>query len=377
MVETITPVVHGGSRSRWGVSVAVHAIGAAASAAVAGALLAAAGGLLGAPWGVAGVGLVAAAATLYVARELGARVPVPQLRRQVPDWWRTFFPPHVAAFLYGVGLGPGFLTYLSHGTVVVVSVAAFASGRPLVGAAVLAPFGLARGLGPVLAFGVRSPSDGAALVERLERSASRARWRLANAVALAAVSAAMVVQIRTIEGPSGFGGLAAAMLALTFAAAAVTKLARGAAWRRTLARYRLPASASRVVALGVPIVELVIVGLVVVGLGSTAGIGSLVALVLFSSAIVVGRVRAGRRLECGCFGGSTMRDYRVLLARNLALAGISLGAWRMGEDAPLVRSLREPGGADLLPAALIVLGVALAAWVGATAFAGVGRRSGR
>jgi hypothetical protein len=377
MVETITPVVHGGSRSRWGVSVAVHAIGAAASAAVAGALLAAAGGLLGAPWGVAGVGLVAAAATLYVARELGARVPVPQLRRQVPDWWRTFFPPHVAAFLYGVGLGPGFLTYLSHGTVVVVSVAAFASGRPLVGAAVLAPFGLARGLGPVLAFGVRSPSDGAALVERLDRSASRGRWRVANAVALAGVSAAMVVQIRTIEGPSGFGGLAAAMLALTFAAAAVTKLARGAAWRRTLARYRLPASASRVVALGVPIVELVIVGLVVVGLGSTAGIGSLVALVLFSSAIVVGRVRAGRRLECGCFGGSTMRDYRVLLARNLALAGISLGAWRMGEDAPLVRSLREPGGADLLPAALIVLGVALAAWVGATAFAGVGRRSGR
>jgi hypothetical protein len=377
MVETITPVVHGGSRSRWGVSIVVHAIGAAASAAVAGALLAGTGGLLGAPWGVAGAVLVGASAAVYLAREFGAPVPVPQLRRQVPDWWRTFFPPNVAAFLYGVGLGPGFLTYLSHGTVVVVSVAAFASGRPLVGAAVLAPFGLARGLGPVLAFGVRSPSDGAALVERLERSASRARWRLANAVALAAVSAAMVVQIRTIERPSGFGGLAAAMLALTFAAAAVTKLARGAAWRRTLARYRLPASASRVVALGVPIVELVIVGLVVVGLGSTAGIGSLVALVLFSSAIVVGRVRAGRRLECGCFGGSTMRDYRVLLARNLALAGISLGAWRMGEDAPLVRSLREPGGADLLPAALIVLGVALAAWVGATAFVGVGRRSGR
>ncbi len=101
-----------------------------------------------------------------------------------PDWWRTFFPPHVAAFLYGIGLGPGFLTYLGHGTVVVVSVAAFASGRPLVGAAVLAPFGLARGLGPVLAFGVRSPSDGAALVERLERSASRARWQVANALAL-------------------------------------------------------------------------------------------------------------------------------------------------------------------------------------------------
>jgi hypothetical protein len=377
MVETITPVVHGGSRSRWAVSVVLHAIGAAASAAVAGALLAGAGWLLGAPWGVAGLGLVSASAALYVARELGAPVPVPQLRRQVPDWWRTFFPPQVAAFLYGIGLGPGFLTYLGHGTVVVVSVAGFASGRPLVGAAVLAPFGLARGLGPVLAFGVRSPSDGAGLVERLERSASRARWRIANALALSAVAAAMVVEIRTLEGPSGLGGLAAAVLALTFTAAAATKLARGAAWRRTLAKYGLPAGVSVIVGPGVPIVELMIVGLVVVGLGSTAGIVSLVALVLFSAAIVAGRVRAGRRLECGCFGGSPTRDYRVLLARNLALAGVAFVAWTAGRDASLVRSLGEPGAADLLPAGLVVTGLALAAWVGAAAFAGAGRRSAR
>src|SRR5215207_2833118 len=173
MVETITPVVHGGSRSRWGTSLALHAIGAAVAAAIVGSLLAGAGALL-----------VGAAAALYVARELGAPIPVPQLRRQVPDWWRTFFPPHVAAFLYGLGLGPAFLTYLGHGTVVVVSVAAFASGRPLLGAAMLAPFGLARGLGPVLAFGVRSPSDAAALVERLDRSASKGRWRVANALSL-------------------------------------------------------------------------------------------------------------------------------------------------------------------------------------------------
>jgi methylamine utilization protein MauE len=373
MVETITPVVHGGSRSRWGVSVAVHASGAAASAAVAGALLAGTGGLLGAPWGVAGAVLVGASAAVYLAREFGAPVPVPQLRRQVPDWWRTFFPPNTAAFLYGIGLGPGFLTYLSHGTVVVVSVAAFASGRPLVGAAVLAPFGLARGLGPVLAFGVRSPSDGAALVERLERSASRARWRVANALALAAVSAAMVVEVRTFDGPSRFGELAAAGLALTFTAAAVTKLVRGAAWRRTLGTYGLPTAWFGPAALGVPFVELGVVALVLLGLASTAGLASLLVLALFSLAIVVGRVRAGRRLGCGCFGGSTTRDYRVLLARNLALAGVAFVAWTAGQDAPLVRSLGEPGAVDLLPAALVVAGLALAVWVGAAAFAG--RRS--
>jgi hypothetical protein len=376
MVETITPVVHGGSRERWGISLALHAIGATVAAAIVGSLLAGAGALLGAPWGVPGAWLVVAAAALYVARELGAPVPVPQLRRQVPDWWRTFFPPHLAAFLYGLGLGPGFLTYLGHGTVVVVAVAALASGRPLLGAAVLAPFGLARGLGPVLAFGVRSPGDAAALVERLDRSASKARWRVANALALSMVLVAALLEIGTIDAPSGVGALGAAVLALTFGAAAVAKLARRAAWRRTLGSYGLRPGASRLVGFGVPAVELGIAATVLVGLASSAGLLSIVALVTFSGAIVVGRVRAGRRLECGCFGGSGTRDYRLLLARNLALAGVAFVAWRAGEDAPLVRALGEPAGADLLPVALVVLGLALAVWVGAAAFAGEARRNG-
>ena len=376
MVETITPVVHGGSRERWGISLALHAIGAAVAAAIVGSLLAGAGALLGAPWGVPGAWLVVTAAALYVARELGAPVPVPQLRRQVPDWWRTFFPPHVAAFLYGLGLGPGFLTYLGHGTIVVVSVAAFASGRPLLGAAVLAPFGLARGLGPVLAFGVRSPSDAASLVERLDRSASKARWQVANALALSMVLVATVLEIRAIDAQAEVGALAAAGLALTFAAAAVAKLARRAAWRRTLRSYGLRSGASWLVGFGVPAVELGIAATVLVGLASSAGLLSIVALVAFSGAIVVGRVRAGRRLECGCFGGSGIRDYRLLLARNVALAGVAFVAWRAGEDAPLVRALGEPAVADLLPVALVVLGLALAVWVGAVAFAGEGRRSG-
>ena len=376
MVETITPVVHGGSRSRWGISLALHAIGAGVAAAIVGSLLAGAGALLGAPWGVPGALLVGAVAAMYVARELGAPVPVPQLRRQVPDWWRTFFAPHLAAFLYGLGLGPGFLTYLGHGTIVVVSVGAFASGRPLLGAAVLAPFGLARGLGPVLAFGVRSPSDAAALVERLDRSASKARWRVANALSLSMVLVATVLEVRTIDAPSEVGALAAAVLALTFGAAAVAKLARRAAWRRTLGSYGLRPGASRLVGFGVPAVELGIAATVLVGLASSAGLLSIVALVAFSGAIVVGRVRAGRRLECGCFGGSGVRDYRLLLARNLALAGVAFVAWRAGEDAPLARALGEPASADLLPVALVVLGLALAVWVGAVAFAGEGRRNG-
>ena len=370
MVETITPVVHGGSRSRWGISSPCTALGAAA-AAIVGSLLAGAA-RCSARRGVPGAVLVAAAAALYVARELGAPVPVPQLRRQVPDWWRTFFPPHVAAFLYGLGLGPGFLTYLGHGTFVVVSVAAFASGRPLLGAAVLAPFGLARGLGPVLAFGVRSPNDAAALVERLDRSASRpaggsrthsrsrrCSWRPSSSSAGS-------------MAPSEVGALAAATLALTFGAAAIAKLARRAAWggrsgrtvsgrgRRGSPGSGFPPSSSASRRSRSP------------GSGRRRD-SSIVALVAFSGAIVLGRVRAGRRLD-GCFAARAPATTGCCSSQPRARRG---GVRRVegGEDAPLARSLGEPAGADLLPVALVVLGLALAVWVGAVAFAGVGRRS--
>jgi hypothetical protein len=66
----------------------------------------------------------------------------------------------------------------------------------------------------------------------------------------------------------------------------------------------------------------------------------------------------------------------LLVARNVALAGVAFVAWRAGEDAPLVRALGDPAVADLLPVALVVLGLALAVWVGAVAFTGEGRRSG-
>src|SRR6266508_540423 len=163
MVETITPVVHGGRAGRWAGSVALHVTGAVASAAAFGATLGAVRSLLGAPWRGGWALLIAIVAVLYLVREATVvPVPVPQLRRQVPQWWRTFFSVPVAAFLYGVGLGVGFLTYLAHGTLMVVAVAATGSGEPLVGAALLAPFGLARGLSVLVAARVRRPQGGSA-----------------------------------------------------------------------------------------------------------------------------------------------------------------------------------------------------------------------
>ena len=126
MVETITPFVYGG-RVRWATALALHAIGATTTAALFGAALGIAGRLLEAPWGRAGALALAAVAALYALGEVSRlTVAVPQLRRQVPDWWREYFSWPVAATLYGAGLGIGFFTYVSHGTLVAVSLAAFA-----------------------------------------------------------------------------------------------------------------------------------------------------------------------------------------------------------------------------------------------------------
>ena len=115
----------------------------------------------------------------------------------------------------------------------------------------------------------------------------------------------------------------------------------------------------------------------VLGLASTAGLVALWVLLAFSAAIIFGRLRVGRRLGCGCFGSSATRDYRLLLVRNLALAAVAIVAWRASDDTPALRSLGSPGGSELVPVVLVVLGLALATWVGTAAFAASGRRYGR
>jgi hypothetical protein len=376
MAETITPVVHGGSLRAWAVSLAVHVLGAAVSAATFGAMLGAFGSLLGAPWGTAGTLAVAATATVYLAAELGARVPVPQLRRQVPDWWRTFFPPRVAAFLYGIGLGPGFLTYLTHGTLVVVALAAVATGSPLLGAAIVTPFGIARGLTVVVAFDVRTPAEGASLVERLSRSSARIGWRLANAIVVGAILVLALARTASIDRPGEPGALAAAALTVTFGASALAKVARWRVWRNSLRSYGLPEPLERVSGSGVPAAEGLVALLPLLGLGSSAGLLAFALLSAFSIAIVAARARGDRRIDCGCFGSARRRDYRMLLLRNGVLAIVAAVAWRAGEDAWALRSLGMPRGSDLLPAAITVIGLGLATWVAARAVRALGSRGG-
>lgn len=191
MVETITPVVHGGRRSRYLRSVAIHTAAATASAGAVGLGLGALGALLGGPWTDAGPIVLAVVALVYAARELfGLPIPLPDRSAQVPAWWRSFYGPDVTAALYGIGLGPGFLTYLTFGTHAAVLVGAFVAADPLLGAAITAPFGFARGLSILIGARATNEEHSAVLADRLTMGGVRRGPALVNALALVAVAAA-------------------------------------------------------------------------------------------------------------------------------------------------------------------------------------------
>jgi hypothetical protein len=359
MAQTITPVVHGGRRRRWAATLAFHVLGATLSAGALGAMLGGAGLAIGAPWGPGGLIVVATIAGLYALRELArVPIPIPDLRRQVPEWWRTWFSPQAAAFLYGLGLGVGFATHLRHGTLVAVSAAALATGDPLLGALMVAPFGLARSIALAAAWGARDQRGVRRLTGVLERFAETPVPRMLNGTLLAAVVATAAAT--AIQAPNGRETpVAAAILAGTFAWAAIAKVARFRAWVQALAAYRLPPFLERAARVGVPAAESAVTFSILAGSNRVAVVLALALLVAFSVAVVRARRSPGDRLPCGCFGRTAARDSRLILARNAALACLSLVAL----DSPAPLEAAPPSPADWVPAALTASGIVLAALV--------------
>lgn len=354
----------------------LHTLGATITAAAFGALLGWVGGWLGAPWGRPGLIALVAAATAYGLTEISRhRLPVPQLRRQVPDWWRTFFGRPVAAVLYGAGLGVGFFTYLAHGTLVVVAFAAVASGRPGIGALVVAPFGLARGLSAAMSWRSDTPERSRALVDRLV-SAPEGRRRAANALVLAVV--VLVAAVAAIRAPDGgWPVLSAAALAVVFSLSTASKVLASPRWRRSLAAHRLPSVAERIASWSVPLGEAFVPALIIMGLPRAAGTWALLLLTVFSIELIRLRRLVGAVVPCGCFGGREVVDFRAALMRNVALGLLAPVIVVFGHDQPMLRWPSAPTTADLVPLALALsalLAAVLTAWR-ASSWLAKGRRA--
>jgi hypothetical protein len=365
MVETITPVVYGG-RARWAAALFLHVLGATAAATLFGATLGLVGGRLEAPWGRAGALALALVALVYALGELPrVTATVPQLRRQVPDWWREFFSWPIAATLYGAGLGIGFFTYVSHGTLVAVAVAALATGDPIVGALIVAPFGLVRGLSAVRSASVRTQQDSQRLVDRLAGSSERGR-SIANGLALVLVAGLSVaVAVRSGDGWASF---ATAGLALAFTWAAASKAVDVRRWRRTLEAHRLPRRVETTATFAVPAAEAMVPVLAASAYTRAAGIWALVLLLAFTGEALRAWRRFGPQVPCGCFGGREAVAPPALLVRNVALAALALVVALRPPPESVLSWPGWPASDELLPVVLVIVGVAVA---GCTAWAAI------
>ncbi len=167
--------------------------------------------------------------------------------------------------------------------------------------------------------------------------------------------------------------VAALVLAVAFGWAALAKVARLQAWRRTLAGYRLPEALERAVLGVVPLAEGTAAVLLVAGDDVTRSGAALVVALLsaFSLAVLRARRIQGDRLPCGCFGGSGRRDYRLMLARNALLGGLAAAVLLVPRVASF--ELEAPDASQVLPAALAALGLALVSWLVLAARKGAGR----
>ena len=248
----------------------------------------------------------------------GLRVPVPQLRRQVPDWWRTFFGRPFAAVLYGAGLGIGFLTYLSDGTLVVVAFAALASGTP----------GGRRARHGAVRAGARSLGDRRVAIDHQERSRALVDRLASPPDAPRRIDERRRARRDRDRGrggsvvphrPPGPGRLRGGGCSPRCSCGPRRPRSMGARrWRRALDRLRLPPALERSaagrsrwrVARAAPRRRRAAPrGRRLVGRSPR----------LFSGALVRARRRVGVRVPCGCLGGRGDIDVHVALARNGAL----------------------------------------------------------
>jgi thiol-disulfide isomerase/thioredoxin len=161
-------------------------------------------------------------------------------------------------------------------------------------------------------------------------------------------------------------------LAAVFAVAAVAKLVDRRGARKAVVDFGAPERLSGALAIGLPLAELAVAGLLLPA--RTAALGALGALVLLAvfSTVMAWNLARGRRPDCRCFGQlhSTPATWKTL-ARNGVLMGfatLALVGTLVAEPIGAVEWIAELDGSSLLvlavaTASLVVLAVGGAAFL--------------
>ena len=116
------------------------------------------------------------------------------------------------------------------------------------------------------------------------------------------------------------------LLGFVFLSSSLPKLAAPDDFRRALSNYRLlPFHLVRPVAVWLPRLELVLALMLMAGVATRAvAFLAAAALLVFSIAVAINLGR-GRRIDCGCFGGSSPREITWrLVGRDVALAAAAV-----------------------------------------------------
>lgn len=174
--------------------------------------------------------------------------------------------------------------------------------------------------------------------------------------------------------------LARLSLAGVFVVAGVAKLMDLAGAERSLRAFGAPALLSRPLAVGLPVLELVLaIALLFAGVAQAAAVGLLLVLGVFSAGLIVALLR-GKRPPCHCFGQLSDAPIGMgTLARNLGLAALAaFVAWPRpdGPGPSLVAWLMDLRTAEAVGLALglVLLGVCLTlAWFLVQALGQTGR----
>ena len=102
------------------------------------------------------------------------------------------------------------------------------------------------------------------------------------------------------------------------------KVLQAERWRLDLVSYRVNRLFRVLAFLLLPWVELGIAVALIAGAARSGAVLAIGLLGIFCAAIARARLVLGTdKLGCGCFGGARIRDYRLLLARNVALAALA------------------------------------------------------
>jgi hypothetical protein len=136
--------------------------------------------------------------------------------------------------------------------------------------------------------------------------------------------------------------LASVVLAATFAWAGTMKVARADRWHKDLVAYGLARPIRGAGFLLLPWVELAIAVAMVAGRARAAAGVAVGLMALFCLAVLRARRLSGSdKIGCGCFGGSGLHDYRVLLLRNVALGALAAFVLASGKDRELGAASRS------------------------------------